>query len=270
VEAASERAVADSDEEGQKVIKKISVGQLRVGMHVHEFCGSWMDHPFWRSKFMLRTEGELRRIVSGGVKELWIDTAKGADVEGGVSREDVIKEVERELEFVASMPFEMETNDSDEAALAQASALYRRSVPKIAALFGEARLGKAVDATACAALVDDISDSVLRNPGALISVARLKRRDEYTYMHSVAVCALMVSLGRQLGMQGDQAAESGPGGHAARSRQSGDTTRCAQQAGYAHERRIRGDEKPCRAWPRALGRRRQRGAGGARCVPAPP
>jgi len=212
VEAASERAVADSDEEGQKVIKKISVGQLRVGMHVHEFCGSWMDHPFWRSKFMLRTEGELRRIVSGGVKELWIDTAKGADVEGGVSREDVIKEVERELEFVASMPFEMETNDSDEAALAQASALYRRSVPKIAALFGEARLGKAVDATACAALVDDISDSVLRNPGALISVARLKRRDEYTYMHSVAVCALMVSLGRQLGMQGDQLQKAGLAG----------------------------------------------------------
>lgn len=49
-------------------------------------------------------------------------------------------------------------------------------------------------------LVDEISDSVARNPGALISLARLKTVDSYTYMHSVAVCAMMVALAKQLGM----------------------------------------------------------------------
>ncbi|HEY8857350.1 MAG TPA: HD-GYP domain-containing protein [Rugosibacter sp.] len=39
----------------------------------------------------------------------------------------------------------------------------------------------------------------MRNPGALISLARLKTADDYTYMHSVAVCALMVALARQWG-----------------------------------------------------------------------
>ena len=62
------------------MIKKIRSTQLRLGMHVHEFCGSWMDHPFWRARFTLKTEAELRRIVSGGVTELWIDTGKGLDV----------------------------------------------------------------------------------------------------------------------------------------------------------------------------------------------
>jgi hypothetical protein len=56
------------------MIKKISSRQLRRGMYVHEFAGSWMDHPFWRSKFLLRTDAENERIFSGGVKELWIDT----------------------------------------------------------------------------------------------------------------------------------------------------------------------------------------------------
>jgi HD-GYP domain-containing protein (c-di-GMP phosphodiesterase class II) len=51
--------------------------------------------------------------------------------------------------------------------------------------------------------VDEISESVMRNPGALISVVRLKQRDDYTYMHSVAVCALMVALGRALGVSGE-------------------------------------------------------------------
>ena len=49
-------------------------------------------------------------------------------------------------------------------------------------------------------MVDEITDSVTRNPGALISLARLKTADEYTYIHSVAVSALMVALARQIGM----------------------------------------------------------------------
>ena len=44
-------------------------------------------------------------------------------------------------------------------------------------------------------LVEDISSSLSRHPGALISLARLKTADDYTYMHSVAVCALMIALG---------------------------------------------------------------------------
>lgn len=199
-------------------IKKIPVEHLRLGMHVHEFCGSWMDHPFWRSKFTLSKEADLRRIVDGGVKELWIDASKGLDVEAGrsvapaVTQESVAEAVERELEFVASMPFELDEPLSGDAAFAKAAALYRSSVPKISSMFNEARLGKAVSAAQCEALVDEISESVMRNPGALISVARLKRADEYTYMHSVAVCALMVSLGRQLGLQGDHLKKAGLAG----------------------------------------------------------
>ena len=64
-------------------------------------------------------------------------------------------------------------------------------------MFAEARMGKAVDAEQCLPLVEEISDSVFRNPGALVSLARLKTADDYTYMHSVAVCALMVALGKE-------------------------------------------------------------------------
>jgi putative nucleotidyltransferase with HDIG domain len=61
-------------------------------------------------------------------------------------------------------------------------------------------------------LVDDINDSVTRNPGALISLARLKSVDDYTYMHSVAVCAMMVALARQLGMDEEQTRSAGLAG----------------------------------------------------------
>jgi len=71
-------------------------------------------------------------------------------------------------------------------------------------MFAEVRLGKALDAEQCLPLVQEVSESVFRNSGALISLARLKTADDYSYMHSMAVCALMVALGRTLGL--DQAA----------------------------------------------------------------
>jgi putative nucleotidyltransferase with HDIG domain len=83
--------------------------------------------------------------------------------------------------------------------LGRAAALVRQSRQRVQSLFQEARMGQTVNAEACLPLVEDIATSVWRNPGALISLARLKDADDYTYMHSVAVCALMVALSRQLG-----------------------------------------------------------------------
>ena len=36
------------------MLKKIPVEELRLGMHLHAMCGAWLDHPFWRTKFILR------------------------------------------------------------------------------------------------------------------------------------------------------------------------------------------------------------------------
>jgi putative nucleotidyltransferase with HDIG domain len=79
-------------------------------------------------------------------------------------------------------------------------------------MFGEARLGKVMDAEACLPLVHAISDSVIRNPGAMVSLARLKTQDDYTYMHSVAVCALMVALARELGLDEEACRSAGTAG----------------------------------------------------------
>ena len=73
-------------------------------------------------------------------------------------------------------------------------------------------MGKALDTEHCLPLVNEIADSVQRNPGALVSLARLKTSDAYTFMHSVAVCALMVSLARQLQLSEAQAREAGMAG----------------------------------------------------------
>ncbi|GHC98488.1 cyclic di-GMP phosphodiesterase [Pseudorhodoferax aquiterrae] len=183
------------------MLKKIACSQLRLGMFVHEFCGSWVDHPFWRSKFVLGTDAQLQKILQSGVSELWIDTDKGLDLEGGATEVEVKALAEAELERFATMPAPLFPSVNDNvSAVEEASRLIQRSMPRITSMFADARLGKALDLPGCESLVSDICESVIAKPDALISVARLKRHDEYTYMHSVAVCALMVGLGRQLGL----------------------------------------------------------------------
>lgn len=67
-------------------------------------------------------------------------------------------------------------------------------------MFQEVRMGQVIQVQQVNELVGMITDSLLRHPHALISLARLKRADDYTYMHSVAVCALMLATARQLGL----------------------------------------------------------------------
>jgi putative nucleotidyltransferase with HDIG domain len=73
-------------------------------------------------------------------------------------------------------------------------------------------MGKTVDTVGAQRLVEEISDSVSRNTSALISLARLKTADDYTYMHSVAVCAMMIALARQLGLDEEQTRHAGMAG----------------------------------------------------------
>jgi HD-GYP domain-containing protein (c-di-GMP phosphodiesterase class II) len=169
-------------------------------MHLHELCGSWMDHPFWRSKFVLRDPADLARIRDSGITEVWINTARGLDVEGGVSHEQAALEVERDL--VVALQAAQALPDSEppahQSTNLSASAICNQARDKVQSLFTEARMGKAIDVDGCAPLVEAIIGSVESDPGALLSLVRLKTKDEYTYLHSVAVCALMVALARTL------------------------------------------------------------------------
>ncbi len=88
------------------------------------------------------------------------------------------------------------TSMNDELVAAQE--ICARAKTAVVKMFSHARMGRALDLENIGSLVDDISSSIARHPNAFISLARLKSLDDYTYMHSVAVCALMIALGKQL------------------------------------------------------------------------
>ncbi|PIF27654.1 putative nucleotidyltransferase with HDIG domain [Acidovorax sp. 62] len=213
------------------MLKRISIQHLTLGMYLHEFCGSWMDHPFWRAKFVLKDPKDLARIQSTAIDEVWIDTSKGLDVAAGVtsvSREEADLQIDSEFALLEDMPAivmapppppppppvpprgRLPATMQNE--LRVAASICSESKRAVVSMFNEARLGKAVDSASAQNLVEEISDSVTRNPGALISLARLKTADDYTYMHSVAVCAMMVALAKQVGLSEEHTRSAGMAG----------------------------------------------------------
>ena len=77
-------------------IKLIAINQLRPGMYVQDVNCSWMDHPFVSNHFLIKDAGRVNEIRALGVRELYIDTARGIDVDGitHVVNYDVPRDVE--------------------------------------------------------------------------------------------------------------------------------------------------------------------------------
>ena len=192
------------------MLKRIAVKDIQLGMFICEFCGSWMEHPFWKTKFLLTDEKDLHAIQASGIKELWIDVTQGADLGSAVTGKTE-EEVERETEALLMEADKIQTKEkiSLEDEIQTAAKLCAKAKDAVIEMFSDARMGKAIQVEQARALVEDISNSVLRQPHALISLARLKTADEYTYMHSVAVCALMIALARQLNLDEDMVREAG-------------------------------------------------------------
>ena len=81
------------------MLKRITIQDLRLGMYIQELCGSWMEHPFWRARFLLTQQNDLKTLLASGIQEVWIDTGKGLDVEqGATARTD--EEVDQETEYL--------------------------------------------------------------------------------------------------------------------------------------------------------------------------
>jgi HD-GYP domain-containing protein (c-di-GMP phosphodiesterase class II) len=188
------------------VLKRMGVNELTVGMFVHGFEGSWINHPFWRSRFLLTDATSLARVRDSGVEHCWIDTSKGADVTAAKTATStaVTAQNAQIIPLPSQPPRQLAPAVTLPEELSRAAQLRQRSARVMSDVFSDVRLGKAVDASRCGSLVHEIVESVDRHPHALLSLARLKAGDEYTYMHSVAVCTLMVALGRGLGL--DEAA----------------------------------------------------------------
>lgn len=229
-------------------IREIRVDQLRIGMYLHKLGASWLDHPFLRSSFLLEDPNDLNKLLASGIDRVWIDESRGLaleDNDAGHPSEDgspdtadapaddtarIDQEIDTYLRESDASDSHLTSEQRDDIAqdriparlrtgpvplhaeIDHARAICQSGKRQVMAMFNELRLGNSIDPDGVLPLVEEMQASVMRNPSALLSIARLKTHDDYTYLHSVAVAALMLALARQLGLDPALAKSAGCGG----------------------------------------------------------
>jgi len=180
------------------MLKKISVSDLCIGMYIDKFDGNWLKHPFWKTSFKLESSKDLGTINKSEISHLWIDTSKGDDVKSKTPEN--IKDTSEKT----SPPTKEKTKTVTlEKEILNAQQTLTKAKQAVTEMFKQARMGNTISTEDVGPLVDEISESINRNPAAIICITRIKNKDDYTYLHSVAVCALMIALGKQLNYTGD-------------------------------------------------------------------
>ena len=204
------------------MLHRISPEDVEIGMFVHAFEGSWFDHPFWRRNFRISSLDEVMRIRNSRIEGLVIDTERGdiapetpspvaPPLRGGKGsgrrRGAAPTAPSLALRYDAGEPLLPPPAPPREATLRRtgyraerrrAQKLVERSSKAVLDMFEDARLGRAVTARRMVPLARAIGTSIERDAKALLNLVRLKRKDEYTYLHSVAVAALMMNFARHL------------------------------------------------------------------------
>jgi putative nucleotidyltransferase with HDIG domain len=177
------------------LLKQITVDELRPGMFIHKLEVWWIKDTRIHNQMLVTDPRQIEMLRNEGIQQLWIDLNKS--LQAPAAPPPAKKPIDR-------TPFFQE--------LDQAQKIFQQGKPQVMAMFNEARLGHGLNLAGMLELVDEIAGSIRREPTALLSVARLKNHDDYTWLHSMAVCGLMINLAQQLGLDNRQVLRVGMGG----------------------------------------------------------
>lgn len=199
--------------------KKVDVHDLSKGMYVTELDRPWLGTPFLFQGFEIHSDEELAQLRSlcQHVYILNEDTLSGPAVLQAKPRAPVAPTpkartiAQRSVDFAATetasrsipqsgMPPNRYADQTPvEEELQQASEIEQSTRDVLYSILDDARLGRSVDTPGAKKAVAKMTESIIRNPDALVWLTHLKKKHEYTALHSLRVSVLALALGRHLG-----------------------------------------------------------------------
>lgn len=190
------------------MLKKINAAQLRIGMYIDELKCSWLKHPFALNSFKLEKNEDIRRINEVGIKDIIIDTVKGLDI---------LPDKKKVKPLVATRPVacseekkEKKTSAMEE--LANAKIALAEASEVITETMANVKMGLHIELEKINPLINKMTDSILRNPNALLGLSRIRVMDKYTFEHSVSFSILMMAFAKSMGLSKEIIKEVGVGG----------------------------------------------------------
>jgi HD-GYP domain-containing protein (c-di-GMP phosphodiesterase class II) len=169
--------------------KSVPVSELRFGMYVAELDRPWTETPFRFQGFVLSSEQQLEALKKY-CKTVVVDSEKST----------TLADAPR-----PGMQYFGKTVYADRASVEQelgpARNAYTSSQQMVQEALGKVRIGRTLDAERVTAAVKSLTESVLRNPDAMLLFSQLREKGEYAVSHSLDVSIYMTAFGRFLQLE---------------------------------------------------------------------
>jgi HD-GYP domain-containing protein (c-di-GMP phosphodiesterase class II) len=187
-------------------LRTVPVDRLRPGMFVHDLKLGWLEHPFWRRRFLIKDEQTIARMRQEPIREVVIDLTIGLDVapdsaEAEARRQQDFAALDQRFQSAAQRQIEkVRESVSIEEERWRVKYLQREALQTVHGLMDDIRLGRQVDVQRAEPMIEKMMRSVLRHRDALIPLLLLKDHNLYSYQHSISVAAMAVALGVTLNL----------------------------------------------------------------------
>ncbi|MFQ5560884.1 MAG: HD-GYP domain-containing protein [Nitrospinota bacterium] len=200
------------------MIKKVEAASIKIGMYLCQMDKPWFETPFLHHKFLIKSKKQIDSIRQY-CSYIYIDTDKGEDLKEAVSKENLDRELLKELNQNISTPkipyreklqFVPPSSGMDELEIAKKIRFETKRT--VANLFENAKLGKNIDSIATKAVVGNLLDSIVREKNAMLCISLLKNKDEYTKIHSMNVSVILLAFGHHIGLPKEDLEHLGLGG----------------------------------------------------------
>jgi putative nucleotidyltransferase with HDIG domain len=173
-------------------IKKISIDDLIPGMFVCDVFNR-EDILLLSADSVITNNDQITALRRQGVVNVYINTVKGKDTLKKISVPEL-----REVEYYKEME--------------KARDIHRQTLDAAKNALDSIRKGSSFSVSQIEEASQNIVESILRNPDALVSLCQIRGYDEYTYTHSVNVSVLTTSMASSMGYNRDRLLEIGIGG----------------------------------------------------------
>ena len=199
--------------------RKVHVLDLQMGMHISELDRPWIETPFLFQGFELRTSEEMEQLKKH-CTYVYVDTELGLDVAPKPrDKESVVRirkleeqdeKIKREFKKIAEAPSRRSQRPAYpdrtpfQRELVRAREVQSQMRVLMRTTIEEVQKGKAINIPLAEKVIDNMVESVIRNPDALVCLSQLKDVSEYTALHSVRTCVLALTFGRHLVLSKDE------------------------------------------------------------------
>ncbi|MDH5611032.1 MAG: HD-GYP domain-containing protein [Gammaproteobacteria bacterium] len=181
--------------------RKVSTFDLKIGMHVSNLDRPWLDTPFLLQGFIIEDKDDIKALQQH-CQYVFIDTEKGDEAKNYMDEKPSLPSSSYVEDFLdgGTKRVSYEEKQSAFHELPAAETALETATDKVARLMDNLKAGENLDITAVRNAVQPILESVIRNSDALLWVSEMKKKDAYTYSHSLDNCSLGIAFGRHLGL----------------------------------------------------------------------